>query len=259
MITREDQHHHQEGIFDREYSTYKNYLVNWRRSYLKRIFKHLELKKGDRFLDVGVGGSGYTVIEAARKGIDAYGIDISREAVKKAKEFAQKNLSKKAIRRSHFRQAEAERLPYPNKYFDKLACIAVLEHVVDDEETIKELSRVLKENGILFLTVPNKIQSKYSLFRIFNNDRQMGHLRRYDKKDLIKLSDKYGFVCSYFYNGHYIKIFQHLFEIIFPPFYKKESKLWWLIDKLDLDDWENPNSYHITLILKKKTVRNNIN
>ena len=77
MITKEEQHCHQEEIFDKEYSSYKDYLVNWRRSYLRRIFKYLKLRKGDKFLDVGVGGSGYTVIEVARKGINAYGIDIS--------------------------------------------------------------------------------------------------------------------------------------------------------------------------------------
>lgn len=254
MITKQEQHQHQEEIFDKEYSTYKDYLVNWRRSYLKRLFECLQLKKGDRFLDVGVGGSGYTVIEAVKKGITAYGIDISQEAIKKAKDFAKKGLSKEELKMCHFIRAEAENLPYPNKYFNKLSCIAVLEHVVDDEGAIEEFSRVLKENGLLFLTVPNRFQSRFSLFRIFNNDKEVGHLKRYDKKKLLKLANKHGLVLEdSFFNGHYIKIFQHLLELIFPIFSKEESKIWWFMDDLDLADGKNSNSYHVTLILKKRS------
>ena len=162
-------------------------------------------------------------------------------------------LSKKAMLMSHFRRGEAENLVYPSGYFNKLACIAVMEHVVDDEKAIKEMSRVLKEDGLLFLTVPHRFRSRFSLFRIFNNDKQAGHLRRYDKRDLLKLANKYNLILEdSFYHGHYIKIFQHILEIIFPPFGKKESGFWKFLDDLDLGEYENPNSYHVTLILKKR-------
>ena len=44
-----------------------------------------------------------------------------------------------------------------NKY-DKIICIAVLEHVYDDELAIKELHRVLKKKGIAILQVPLNLE-----------------------------------------------------------------------------------------------------
>jgi len=43
-------------------------------------------------------------------------------------------------------------LTYPDNYFNKAVAISVIEHVIDDSAGLKEIKRVLKNNGSLILT-----------------------------------------------------------------------------------------------------------
>ncbi|MBK8552883.1 MAG: class I SAM-dependent methyltransferase [Ignavibacteria bacterium] len=47
-------------------------------------------------------------------------------------------------------------MPYEDKYFDKVLCSEVIEHVLDPREVLKEISRVMKDEGILSLSIPNE-------------------------------------------------------------------------------------------------------
>jgi hypothetical protein len=85
-----EQHAHQRRYFDGEFSHYAAYdIENWRASFIERIFAALGFPRQDgAYLDVGVGGSGATVIEAARLGMTAVGCDLSIEGVLRARAFA---------------------------------------------------------------------------------------------------------------------------------------------------------------------------
>jgi len=48
----------------------------------------------------------------------------------------------------------AENLPFQNQSYDYVLCTQVLEHVRRPEVVIQEISRILKNDGLLFLTVP---------------------------------------------------------------------------------------------------------
>ena len=64
----------------------------------------------------------------------------------------------------------------------KFCRINVLEHVEDDEQALFHLRNVLKPSGRLLLLVPSKKWAYTDL------DRQLGHFRRYEKKELaVKL------------------------------------------------------------------------
>ena len=45
-------------------------------------------------------------------------------------------------------------MPFPDAYFDSALCIEVLEHAEDPDMMIREISRVLKTDAVLILTVP---------------------------------------------------------------------------------------------------------
>ena len=83
MLAQMNQHHkYEKQYFDQEFMRYDKYaLENWRISYIKRIFHSLGIGSEvvDCYLGIGVGGSGYTVIEAARKGNRYIGLDVSIE------------------------------------------------------------------------------------------------------------------------------------------------------------------------------------
>lgn len=49
----------------------------------------------------------------------------------------------------------SKRLPYADKTFDMINCSAVLEHLFYPYEILSELFRVLKDNGILLVSLPN--------------------------------------------------------------------------------------------------------
>jgi ubiquinone/menaquinone biosynthesis C-methylase UbiE len=93
-----------------------------------------EMSKGKRVLDVGC-GTGALVKFLRKKGIKAYGIDISREAVKKA--------NYKFVILSPITG-----IPFPNDFFDVVGCHWVLEHVGEYEKAIKEMVRVGKRQII---------------------------------------------------------------------------------------------------------------
>ena len=49
-----------------------------------------------------------------------------------------------------------DRLPYESDFFDVVVCTAVLEHVMDLNHACSELLRVLKPNGVLVVSVPDR-------------------------------------------------------------------------------------------------------
>ena len=55
-----------------------------------------------------------------------------------------------------FIQAIGESIPLRDGSFDLVLLFEVLEHVMKPEVVLEEISRVLKPNGMLFLTVPNR-------------------------------------------------------------------------------------------------------
>ncbi len=77
------------------------------------------------------------------------------------------------------------KLPYRDKSFDLLTALDVLEHIKDDETAVSEISRILKKNAIIVITVPHRMEF-YT-----NQDRLIGHYRRYEISGIISLFEKH--------------------------------------------------------------------
>lgn len=251
---------HQRSIYDKEYSKYREYrLENWRVSYIKRIFKSLGIvpgsMKGDAFLDIGVGGTGYTVIEAARMGYRAIGIDISVEGMRRAYSFAKQSLDSDSYALCDFIVCSADHLPFRDKAFSKSCSIAVLEHIPNDDEVIKEISRVMKSGGRVFITVPNTYSRIPPIFWIpyMIHDRRVGHLRHYRAEDLARKFLKVGFRLERIvYHAHMVKVLQFILSYIFPHLRRPGSKIWWKLEELDYKLWRIPIGLNVSLVLEKK-------
>ena len=83
--------------------------------------------------------------------------------------------------------ADAMCLPFRERAFQSLICSEVLEHLVDDGRCIRESARVMRPAGRLILTFPHR--------RIYyaNDDRFVGHFRRYELREMRQRLDSAGF------------------------------------------------------------------
>lgn len=73
-------------------------------------------------------------------------------------------------------------LPYPDNSFDCVASFQVIEHIKDDHSFLREISRVLKPNGLALITTPNRPMSL---------SRNPWHEREYTAAELTALAKKY--------------------------------------------------------------------
>lgn len=110
--------------------------------------------RGDEFLlDVGTAVGDLPLSIAARPGFrrQVNGVDWSPQMIARARsEAARRGLDQ----RSHFQVADVrEPLPFATGRFDVVVCLGLLEALPQPERTLRELERVLKEEGTLVLSL----------------------------------------------------------------------------------------------------------
>lgn len=69
----------------------------------------------------------------------------------------------------------------PNTLFDYLLAFEVLEHIEDDLHALQQWSKFIKTDGKVIISVPAH-KNKFS-----RTDELVGHVRRYEKNELLKL------------------------------------------------------------------------
>ena len=227
-ISREPQYRGQRAYFDAEFRAYERYsLENWRAAYVDRLRAAGVLNDLQApLVDVGVGGSGYTVIEAARGGLSAIGCDLSLEGLRTARRFAE---SEAVAERTLWVRCSAEKLPLASASVGAALAIAVREHVPDDERALSELARVLRRGGRAWITVPHALRHVSPLFREANRrqDRRLGHLRRYEAESLVERARDDGLEpVDVQFTGHTVKVLQFLAGGL-------SDRLWWWCEGRD--------------------------
>ena len=230
-----EQQSSQAKYFDAEFSRYGRYdPEDWRWSYIRRIFGALGVTNGaGPYLDVGVGGSGATVIEAARAGVAATGCDLSLEAIVHAQAFA---LDQGVAGRAEFVVCAAESLPFADSSFGCASSVAVLEHLDDDGAAIAELARVMRPGGRAWITVP--LAYRYILPPLWPfsllHDWRLGHKRHYDEPSLVRAFAAAGFRhVETTYTGHAVKVLQLAISRL-PLDRTSRKRLRWRLERLDL-------------------------
>jgi ubiquinone/menaquinone biosynthesis C-methylase UbiE len=227
-IAGDEQYSGQRAYFDAEFKEYDRYSPeNWRLGYLDRLHAAGVLGGSDSpLVDVGVGGSGYTVIEAARARRPAIGCDLSLEGLRVARRFAE---AEGMADRTLWVCCSAERLPLASGTCGSALAIAVLEHVPDDRAALRELARVLQPGGLAWVTVPHALRHISPLFRRANrrHDRRLGHLRRYEADALVAAGREAGLdSVEVQFTGHAIKVVQLVAG-------RMSDRLWWWCERRD--------------------------
>jgi SAM-dependent methyltransferase len=135
-----------------------------------------ELKPGQRALDVGSGPGSFPGIEtggtvvALDEDVDAF-VTAAPCAPGQVRVFAQ----------SH-------RLPFAAGSFELVICHHSLEHIVELEETLGEIARVLAPAGRLYISVPNGYGLCDGVYRwVFEGG---GHVNRFRRERLVEMVER---------------------------------------------------------------------
>lgn len=121
--------------------------------YDEHIYRYIfaaNLAENKAVLDVAC-GTGYGVGYMTEKGAgEVVGVDISMVAVNYARErFGKDN-------KASFICADAIRLPFVENAFDIVVSFETIEHIRQYRKFLAECLRVLKENGLLICSTPNR-------------------------------------------------------------------------------------------------------
>lgn len=111
--------------------------------------KDINWKKG-RLIDIGCGNCRNLL---QFKNLELYGIDFSEKMLKQAEKFCKKNNLK-----VNLKKADMRKIPFKNNYFNYCLCLASMHNLSkeDADKTLKEIYRILKENGRCLIFVWNK-------------------------------------------------------------------------------------------------------
>lgn len=157
----------------------------WELSRTKSIINQLEklnITGNRKILDIGCGDSYFDrCLISSNPELEIYGVDINLK-----EEFYEKKI--------HGLNSFEH---IPNIKFDFVIMMDVLEHIEDDKSFLNDIkSKYLKDDGILFITVP-------AFMKLFSlHDKELKHFRRYNHKMLSELINSCGLEeldWSYFY------------------------------------------------------------
>jgi ubiquinone/menaquinone biosynthesis C-methylase UbiE len=104
-------------------------------------------------LDAGCGAGQGTAHIASKGARHVIGIDVSHEAVSYA---AHRFVERRQIPNVSFGRMNVARLGFPDRAFDLVTSIEVIEHLFEPRAYLDEIRRVLKVHGQLVLSTPNK-------------------------------------------------------------------------------------------------------
>ncbi len=185
-----------------------------RESRYKKVAKLIRKEKPGKMLDVGC-SSGIFSKQFIKAGWEVYGIDIAKNKV----EMAKKN---GLIART---SDLTKKLPYKEEFFDLVFAGEVIEHLVDTDAFLKEMSRILKTGGKLILTTPNlasfenRIRLLFGVYPAWVDYRLggAGHVRAYTYGILKKQLKETGFKAEE-HKGNFVPFIPEYFlnDIKFP-------------------------------------------
>ncbi len=177
-------------------SYYAPWIEDQRPRRVKMWGKRLETLNGlaagkGSLLDVGC-AEGLFLELAVKEGWDVSGTEISEFAAKYGKEKIGLNIM----------HGELSDMKFPDNSFDAVTMWHVLEHTTDPVAILSEIRRILKDNGVFILAIPNLdniiSQIAYRLIKgrrihLFDPDDRELHLYHFTPETIRLASEKAGF------------------------------------------------------------------
>jgi SAM-dependent methyltransferase len=146
-------------------------------------YKHvLNELNGQKVLDIAC-GEGYGAALLATRAEKVFGVDIAEEAISHASD------TYRSIQNLSFLKGSLTEIPLPDDSIDAITCFESIEHIVEHEEALIELKRVLKDGGNLYMSTPEKLN--YSDVTGYRNPYHPKELYFKDFSSLLERHFKY--------------------------------------------------------------------
>jgi methionine biosynthesis protein MetW len=156
---------------------------------VREIIKKLMQDKRGKVLDVGCGDG--TLLEPFCGRYECYGVDVSEVQLKQAE---MKGLRTRRV------DLESSRLPFDDESFDLIVCSETIEHLLDVDNLLHEIHRLLRLGGTFVLTFPNvnqpvswPMQIVYDLPPRFSARYKSPHVRDYTLRIVKNVLVNFGF------------------------------------------------------------------
>jgi ubiquinone/menaquinone biosynthesis C-methylase UbiE len=146
-----------------------------------------ELVKGKVVLDIA-SGSGYGTRLLAETAKKVYGVDLDDDALA----YAKKNYAASNV---VFKKGDGVKIPLQDNAVDVVVTFETIEHIEDYTTFMKEVKRVLKDDGLLVLSTPNDVE-----FPETNHF----HVHEFEQKELERLVKKFFANTSSYYQGTWL-------------------------------------------------------
>ena len=159
--------------------------------HLSLILQRLNLSDGKKILDLGT-GSGYLAFPLAsqNQNCEVIGLDIVKNTIQNNNLKA----SQQKIKNLKFLSYDGLKFPFDDGYFDIIVTRYAIHHFPDIDFCFKELSRILKNGGQLYISdpTPNK-EDNVEFIDKYMQIKDDGHIKCYFETELLKIANNSGF------------------------------------------------------------------
>lgn len=137
-----------------------------------------KVSTGSIVLDVGCGTGIYTIPLARKAGAVVFGLDSSKEMIKKAR-------MKEDSQTVEWIVGDAENLPFDNAHFDCVVMTLVIHQIVNKKKAVDEVYRVLEKDRTFVIETKSHGQLRRSVINDFPKTRQID-LKRFPTVPMLK-------------------------------------------------------------------------
>ncbi len=175
----------------------------WTKTDFLKILDKLNPYLGKKILDMGCGdGQFLHLLDKHIKNLELTGIDISSIAINKAKhDYPNISFIKSSVTKKYF----------SDNSFDTILLIEVIEHLIDTDSILKEISKILKPDGFVFITTTDFNLPKKIFISSFFWDKYFypnnPHIRFFTRNTLREICQQHYLVpIKHYWNGHYFHL-----------------------------------------------------
>jgi SAM-dependent methyltransferase len=167
-------------------------------------------------------------------------IDIDKKKLENASKY---------LKKTKLIEGDINKLELKKNYYDVVVILEVLEHLDNDTETIRLIHSILKKNGEIILSVPNK-----SILHLINPVMYIEHKRHYSNKDIKKKLETAGFEIVHFNVVETWTLLLNLYIHLFNKFILRRESKFNKFKKIANATYRQKNKRGIDLVIKAKKI-----